>query len=205
MSAIAPTLQRFFTDRLIQQRRVSPATIASYRDSLKLLFVFVQQRTGKAPATLDWADLDVETISAFLDAPRNRPAQRAANPQPAADRDPVAVHLRGPAPPRTRRAHPAGAGHPCQTVRQADSCRSSPQPRSTPSSAHPTAPGGKAAEIVPCCSLAVQTGLRVSELIGLDCGDVSLGAGAHVRCLGKGRKHRAVPLTAPPKRCCGSG
>ena len=45
--------------------------------------------------------------------------------------------------------------------------------------------------------LAVQTGLRVSELIGLDCGDVSLGVGAHVRCLGKGRKQRAVPLTSP--------
>jgi site-specific recombinase XerD len=45
--------------------------------------------------------------------------------------------------------------------------------------------------------LAVQTGLRVSELIALDCGEVTLGAGAHVHCLGKGRKHRAVPLTSP--------
>ena len=67
MSAIAPTLQGFFTERLVQQRRVSPRTIASYRDSLKLLFVFVQQRTGKTPATLDWADLDVEVIGAFLE------------------------------------------------------------------------------------------------------------------------------------------
>lgn len=66
MSAIAPTLQGFFTERLIQQRRVSPRTIASYRDSLKLLLLFIGQRTGKTPATLDWADLDVETISAFL-------------------------------------------------------------------------------------------------------------------------------------------
>ena len=45
--------------------------------------------------------------------------------------------------------------------------------------------------------LAVQTGLRVSELIGLNCADVTLGDGAHVRCEGKGRKHRAVPLTGP--------
>lgn len=67
MSAIAPTLQGFFTERLVKQRRVSPRTIASYRDSLKLLFVFVQQRTGKTPATLDWADLDVEVIGAFLE------------------------------------------------------------------------------------------------------------------------------------------
>ena len=45
--------------------------------------------------------------------------------------------------------------------------------------------------------LAVQTGLRVSELIGLNCADVTLGDGANVRCEGKGRKHRAVPLTGP--------
>ncbi|MFI7708197.1 tyrosine-type recombinase/integrase [Nonomuraea sp. NPDC049480] len=45
--------------------------------------------------------------------------------------------------------------------------------------------------------LAVQTGLRVSEIIGLSCRDVTLGTGANVRCEGKGRKHRAVPLTSP--------
>ena len=45
--------------------------------------------------------------------------------------------------------------------------------------------------------LAVQTGLRVSELTGLNCADVTLGAGANVRCEGKGRKQRAVPLTGP--------
>jgi len=67
MSPIAPTVQSFFTERLATQRRVSPRTIASYRDSLKLLFVFVQQRIGKAPNVLDWDDLDTETISAFLD------------------------------------------------------------------------------------------------------------------------------------------
>src|SRR6516164_3797745 len=67
MTSIAPTLQGFFTERLISQRRVSPATIASYRDSLKLLLAFAQQRTGKPPSTLDWADLDAELITAFLD------------------------------------------------------------------------------------------------------------------------------------------
>ena len=67
MNAIAPALQGFFTERLVKQRQVSPRTIASYRDSLKPLFVFVQQRTGKTPAALDWADLDVEVIGAFLE------------------------------------------------------------------------------------------------------------------------------------------
>ena len=61
MSPIAPTLQSFFTDRLTTQRRVSARTIASYRDSLKLLLGFVKQRTGKAPSALDW-----EASSSYL-------------------------------------------------------------------------------------------------------------------------------------------
>ena len=67
MSSIAPTLQSFFTERLVSQRRVSPRTITSYRDSLKLLLAFAQQRTGKTPSTLDWADLNTTLITAFLD------------------------------------------------------------------------------------------------------------------------------------------
>jgi hypothetical protein len=55
------------TERLVSQRRVSPATIASYRDSLKLLLAFARQRTGKTPNALDWADLDAELITALLD------------------------------------------------------------------------------------------------------------------------------------------
>lgn len=70
MTALAPpTMQRFFTERMIKQRQASPpATIGSYRTTFRLLLTFVQDRTGKAPpATLDWADLDAEAISAFLD------------------------------------------------------------------------------------------------------------------------------------------
>jgi site-specific recombinase XerC len=67
MSMLAPTLQAFFTDRLIRQRQASPHTIAAYRDAFKLLLGFVAQHVGKPPATLDVADLDAETIAAFLD------------------------------------------------------------------------------------------------------------------------------------------
>jgi site-specific recombinase XerD len=66
MTLIAPTLQAFFTDRLLQQRQASPQTITAYRDTLRLLLTFVHQRTGKMPAQLDWDDLDAVTISAFL-------------------------------------------------------------------------------------------------------------------------------------------
>jgi site-specific recombinase XerD len=66
MTLIAPTLQAFFTDRLVQQRQASPRTIAAYRDALRLLLTFVHGRTGKLPAQLDWDDLDSTTVSAFL-------------------------------------------------------------------------------------------------------------------------------------------
>ncbi|HUC14976.1 MAG TPA: site-specific integrase, partial [Acidimicrobiales bacterium] len=67
MTLIAPTLESFFTDRLAKQRYASPRTVASYRDALKLLLVFVHDRTGTPPARLDWAVLDIEMISAFLE------------------------------------------------------------------------------------------------------------------------------------------
>ena len=67
MTLVAPTLESFFTDRLAKQRFASPRTVASYRDGLRLLLVFVQDRTGTPPAKLDWTALDIETISAFLD------------------------------------------------------------------------------------------------------------------------------------------
>jgi integrase/recombinase XerD len=67
MSALAPTLQAFFTDRLIRQRQASPNTIAAYRDAFKLLLAFTSEQTGKPPSGLDINDLDAETISAFLD------------------------------------------------------------------------------------------------------------------------------------------
>ena len=67
MSALAPTLQAFFTDRLIGQKGASPNTISGYRDTFRLLLRFVQQRTHKAPCDLDMADLDAPLIAAFLE------------------------------------------------------------------------------------------------------------------------------------------
>ena len=66
MSLLAPTLQAWFTERLLTQRNVSPRTIAAYRDTLRLLLAFAQQQTGKEPCRLDFADLDAPLIGAFL-------------------------------------------------------------------------------------------------------------------------------------------
>ncbi|MDJ0362261.1 site-specific integrase [Rhodococcus sp. H29-C3] len=66
MSPLAPTLQRFFTDRLLTQRQVSPATIAAYRDTFRLLLGFIADRSALAPSRFDFTNLDAPTIGAFL-------------------------------------------------------------------------------------------------------------------------------------------
>src|ERR1700687_4233030 len=69
MTALAMTLQAFFTDRLARQRQVSPNTLAAYRDTLRLLLVFAADKKGKEPSKLDIDDLDAPLIGAFLDDP----------------------------------------------------------------------------------------------------------------------------------------
>jgi len=67
MTLLAPTLEAFFAERLMTQRRASPHTIAGYRDTMRLLLCFASQQTDKPPSRLDVDDLDVRLISAFLD------------------------------------------------------------------------------------------------------------------------------------------
>jgi hypothetical protein len=66
MSALAPTLEAFFSDRLTRQREASPHTVAAYRDTFRLLLAFVHGRTGKSPSALDFDDLDAPLVGAFL-------------------------------------------------------------------------------------------------------------------------------------------
>ncbi len=67
MTALAPALQAYFTDRLIRQRQASPNTIAAYRDTFRLLLAFATERTGTPPSQLDVAALDAPLIAAFLE------------------------------------------------------------------------------------------------------------------------------------------
>jgi site-specific recombinase XerD len=67
MSALAPTLQAFFTDRLLRQRHVSPETVAAYRDGLRLFVGFASQVARKSPSQLDFADLEATVVASFLD------------------------------------------------------------------------------------------------------------------------------------------
>ncbi len=196
MTLVAVTLESFFTDRLASQRHASPRTIASYRDSLKLLLVFVHHRTGKTPCALGWDDLDTEMICAFLDhleaARRNGP--RTRNLRLTAIRSLFAY---------------ASLRHPEHAALIQRVLAIPPKRFDKPIVSFLTEPEIDALIDAPDLTrwegrrdralllVAVQTGLRVSELTGLNCGDASLSTGANVRCEGKGRKHRAVPLTAP--------
>jgi integrase/recombinase XerD len=195
MSALGPTLQAFFTDRLVRERNASPRTIAAYRDTWRLLLGFASQSTGKSPATLDFNDLDVILVSAFLDhlerhrgnTARTRNARLAAIHslyRYAALRHPEHVTDIG-------RVLAIGAKRferalvSFLTAAEVEALLSAPD--------RTTWIGRRDRALL---LVAVQTGLRISELIALCIGDVHLGTGAHVVCHGKGRKERVTPLTS---------
>ena len=194
MSTLAPTLQAFFTDRLIRQRQASPHTIAAYRDTLRLLLEFASKRLRTEPSTLDIAQLDAPLIGAFLDhleryrsnSARTRNARLAAirslfryaalrHPEHAA----VIERVLAIPPKRFERRLVTFL-----TEAELAALLAAPD--------RATWTGRRDYTLL---ALAAQSGLRASELIGLQCGDVHLGIGAHVSCLGKGRKQRITPLT----------
>jgi integrase/recombinase XerD len=194
MSALAPTLEAFFTERLINQRHASAHTIASYRDTYRLLLAFVDKEYGKPPYQLDIADLDAPTIGAFLDylqagrgnSVRSRNTRLAAIHSLfrfAALRHPehAALIARVLAIP-SKRFDRADVSY--LTPAEIDALLAAPDL---------TRWIGRRDHAL--LAVAAQTGLRVSELTALRCGDVETGTGAHVRCLGKGRKARCTPLT----------
>jgi site-specific recombinase XerD len=196
MTLIAPTLQAFFTDRLTKQSQASPRTIAAYRDTLRLLLGFVHQQTGRMPSQLDWDDLDATVISAFLNhlESERHNSIRTRNVRLTAIRSLFSY---------------AALRHPeyallIQRVLVIPPKRFDKRIVTFLTPLEVDAPGaapdqtrweGRRDRVL--MLLAIQTGLRVSELTGLNCSDVTLGTGASVRCEGKGRKQRAVPLTGP--------
>jgi site-specific recombinase XerD len=194
VSLIAPTLQAFFTDRLITQRNASPQTIAAYRDTFRLLLCFAHERTGKRPFELDLDDLDAQLIGAFLthleedrgNSPRTRNARLGA----------IHSFYRF-----------AALGHPehAHTIARVMAIPTKRHERNIVSyldlkeiKALLAAPdrgtwlGRRDRALL---AVMIQTGVRVSELVGLRVHDVHLGAGHHIRVLGKGRKNRTTPLT----------
>ena len=198
MTAIAATVQAFFTEYLITQRQVSGHTIAAYRDVVRMLLSFTAKRTGIACHRLDFSHLDAVAVAAFLDylehqrgnSVRTRNARLAAihslfsfaalrHPEHADD-----IH-RVLAIPAKRGDHAIVT---YLTDIEVQALLAAPN-RGTRT--------GRRDHAMLC--LAIQTGLRASELASLNCRDVHLGTGAHVYCRGKGRKERITPLTTHTK------
>jgi integrase/recombinase XerD len=209
---LSALVQRFFTDRLYSQMEASPHTVASYRDTFRLLLKFSSEKTGRSPIALNVDDLNAEMIGLFLDDIENsrKNSARSRNTRLAAIRSFfrfVAIHepaymlhsqkiLSMPSKRYVRRSVAFLNAHEMQALLGA------------PDSS--TWIGRRDHAIL---TIALQTGLRASELVNLRCCDINLETGAHVRCEGKGRKQRATPLRRETvtvlknwlKEHCGSG
>ena len=198
MTALAPTLQAFFVSRLGRQRDASPHTVDSYRHAFRLLLAYAETKTGKKPSRLDLADLDAVLISGFLDHLEEERGSSVASRNTRL----AAVHSFFSF---ASYRHPEHA----ETIQQVLAIprkKTETAPRSfltsTEMNALAAAPdlstwSGRRDHVL--LVVALRTGLRLSELTGLRCRDVELGTalGAHVKCLGKGRKRRDTPLDKP--------
>lgn len=197
MTSLAPLLEAFFVVRLLNQRKASPHTVASYRDTFRLLLAFGKRHLGKDPCDLFLEDLDADLVAAFLDhiqtdrkgSARTRNCRLAAVrsffkyasfQQPACS----ALIQRVLAIPQKR----------CD--RKIVPFLSEPEAEALVKAPDRTTWIGRRDHTL--LLLGLHTGLRVSEIVGLRWQQLSLdGTGAHVRCQGKGRKERITPLRPP--------
>jgi len=186
-------LQRFFTERLATQLRANPNTVASYRDTFRLLLKYSSANLGRAPTDFQIADIDANLVGGFLSfvETRRKNSARSRNARLSAIRSffkYVAVN------------EPQLLDH-CQRVLAMPSKRhekrtidylSRVEIEALIAAPDPATWFGRRDRTL--LLLALQTGLRVSELVNLNCDDVVLGITSHVRCIGKGRKERSTPL-----------
>jgi site-specific recombinase XerD len=194
MSTLAPLLEAFLITRLQGQRHASPNTVAAYRDTFRLLLLFTKSTTGKAPSALGITDIDAGLVAAFLDHLEHD----RGNSVRTRNLRLTAVHS------LFRYAsfrHPEHAAHiqrvlaipPKRYERRMLTFLTAAEVDAILASPDRSQRIGRRDHTL--LAVAVQTGLRVSELTALTCADVVLGAGAHVRSTGKGRKQRCTPLT----------
>jgi integrase/recombinase XerD len=193
-TATLPTLvQQFFSDRLCTQLAASPNTIAAYRDTFRLLLQFASEQAGKPPTKLTVEQVDATLVGDFLThlEDKRRNSARSRNVRLAAIRSFFRF---------VAMKEPAHLLH-CQRILAMPGKRYERRTVEfldrTEMNALLAAPDrstwvGRRDHAI--LSVALQTGLRASEIINLRRGDIVTGTGAHVRCEGKGRKQRCTPL-----------
>jgi site-specific recombinase XerD len=199
-ASLAPLLERFFTQRLMQQRQASPHTISSYRDTFRQFLKFAQQRLHKPPSRLNFEEIEAPLIVMFLDdiEKRHGLSIRSRNLRL------TALHS------FFRYAAFEVPSHSAQIQRvlaipskrftrtlvqfltraEVDALLAAPDLRIW---------SGRRDHAF--LLVAVQTGLRLSEMTGLTREGLILGAGAHVRVIGKGRKERALHASCQIHAC----
>ena len=195
-TSLAPLLERFFTQRLMQQRQASPHTVSSYRDTFRMLLKFTQQRLHTPPARLTFEAIEAPLIGEFLDHLEKHRGLSARSRNLRL----TAIHS------FFRYAAFESPAHAAQIQR----VLAIPSKRFTRTQVHfLTRSEVEALLAAPDLRtwfgrrdhafllVAVQTGLRLSEMTGLTREDVTFGTGAHVHVIGKGRKERCVPLAKP--------
>ena len=195
-AALPRLLERWFTIRLLSQQSVSHNTVCSYRDTFRLLLLFAKKQLGKSPSTLELEDIDSELVSAFLNdleahrciSARTRNLRLTAIHSffrfLAYEEPGHSAHIQHVLAIPSKR-HAQKAIHFLERS-EIDALLASPD--------QTTWIGRRDHNLL---FLAVQTGLRLSELISLDRTSLVLDKVAHVRCVGKGRKERNTPLTQP--------
>ena len=193
MTALAPTLEAFLTERLMAQRGASPNTVASYRDTFRLLLRFAAERKRKRPYALDFADLDAPLIGAFLEhleLVRNNSVRTRNNRLAAVHSLFAYAALR----------HPEHAGTIQRVLaipvklfdRKLVTYLKDDEVDALLGACDLGTWAGRRDQAL--LDLAVEAGPRISELAALRCSDVILGRGANLHVTGKGRKEQHVPL-----------
>jgi site-specific recombinase XerD len=200
---LPPLLEAFFTQRLMEQRKASPHTIASYRDTFSLLLKYAKGRLGREPSQLMLEDLNAPFVVAFLDELESERSNcaRSRNLRLAA----IGSFFRYAA-----LEAPQHAGLIQRVlsiprkryVRPVIDFLTQDEIKALLAAVDQTTWIGRRDHAL--LLTAVQTGLRLSELTSLGRDDVVIGSGAHVRCMGKGRKERCTPLSKPAAAVIGA-
>jgi integrase/recombinase XerD len=194
MSLLAPSLQEFFTDRLLTQRQASPNTIAAYRHTFQLLLRFATDRSGTPPSQLDITALDAPLIASFLDHlehDRGNTIQTRNNRLAAIHS--LFAYLALHHPEHASTIQRVLAIPHKRTTKNLLTYLTDPEVDALLAACDQNTWTGRRDHAM--LALTIQTGLRISELIALTCQHITLGTGANIHTIGKGRKARRTPLT----------
>jgi site-specific recombinase XerD len=199
MSALAPAMQAYFTDRLVAQRGASPNTIAAYCQTFRLLLQFAANRTATTPSELDIAELDAPLIAAFLEHLENVRGNsvRSRNHRLAAIHS-LFAYLALHHPEHAASIQRVLAIPHKRTERNLVTYLTEPEVDALLGACDQTTWTGRRDHAM--FALTIQAGLRISELAALACADITLTTGANVHCVGKGRKERRTPLVPQTRK-----